>query len=63
MQIKAVLNCYYKVLKDELVLMFNSRETLEYYCNRLRQLLSLHVPDSLKEPEATLPPVTLSLLT
>ena len=56
-QIKAVLNCYYKVFKDEPVLIFNSRENIQFYWNRLRQLLHFEVPEPSKEPEATLPPV------
>ena len=58
MQIKALLNCYYKVFKDEPVLIFNSRENIRFYWNRLRQLLHLEVPEPTKEPEATLPPVS-----
>jgi len=56
-QIKAVLNWYYKVFKEESVLIFNSQENIQYYWNRLRQLLHLKVPETAKEPEATLPPV------
>jgi len=56
-QIKAVLSCYYKVYKDESVLVFNARENIDFYWNRLRQLLHLKVPEAAKEPEATLPPV------
>jgi len=56
-QMKAVLNCYYKVYKDESVLIFNSRENVEFYWNRLRQLLHLKVPETPKESEVSLPPV------
>jgi len=62
-QIKAVLNCHYKVFKDKLVLMFDSREMMRYYGNRLRQLLSLpDVMDSANQPEATLPPVSAAVI-
>ena len=56
-----MLNCYYKVFKDEPVVMFSGREMLRYYCSRLCQLLSLSVTtDTMtsKEQEAALPPVS-----
>ena len=63
-QIKAVLNCYYKVFKEESVLIFSCHENAQYYWNKLREILHLKLPptETTKDPEATLPPVITYLL-
>jgi hypothetical protein len=53
---RAVLIFYYKVFKEEPVLVFSSRENILYYWNRLQELFHINTPPRRKEPVNPLPP-------